>query len=115
MNIRTKVVEKIRPNPDRTLRGRVAGRLTHSLWESLAKFIQQHHAEENWTISQDKKRTVFVDIEGDAWPIFRLSVSADGEVSALDMDEDGIKKIGMDKATAQAAMDLAASLASRRQ
>ena len=89
--------------------------MVHSLWESLSKFITQHHADKDWSVAQDKKRTVFVDIEGDAWPIFRLSVSAEGEVSALHMVEEGMLKIGMDKPTAQAAIDLASSLASCRQ
>ena len=66
-------------------------------------------------MAQDKKRTVFIDIEGDAWPVFKLSVTTDGEVSALHMVDEGIEKIGMSKESAQAAIDLASSLASRRQ
>ena len=115
VNIRSGETIKLRANPDRTLRGRVAGRLVHSLWESLAKFVRDNHADKEWTVAQDKKRTVFIDIEGDAWPVFKLSVTTDGEVSALHMVDEGIEKIGMSKESAQAAIDLASSLASRRQ
>ena len=89
--------------------------MVHSLWESLAKFVRDQHADKDWTVAQDKKRTVFVDIEGDAWPIFKLSVSKEGEVSALHFEDSGLQKIGMSKQTAQAAIDLAASMANRRQ
>ena len=52
---------------------------------------------------------------GDAYPIFKLSVSKEGEVSDLRFEDSGIVKIGMSKQTAQAAIDLAASMANRRQ
>ena len=66
LNIHTNEKTKLRADPDRTLRGRVAGRLVHSLWESLAKYITQQCAANDWSVAQAKKRTVFVDIEGDA-------------------------------------------------
>ena len=115
VNIRTKEVMELRANPDRTLRGRVAGRLVHSLWESLAKFLAANHPDKDWSVAQDKKKTVFVDVEGDAHPVFKLSMSKEGEVSDLHFEETGLVKIGMSKQTAQAAIDLAASMANRRQ
>ena len=105
----------MRVKPDRTLRGRVAGRLVHSLWGSLQQFLQEHHPDENWSVAQDEKRPVDVDIEGDAWEIFSLSVSENGEVNTLAFIQEGLDKIGMSTATAQAAIDKAMSLANRRQ
>ena len=82
-------------------------------WQSLDQFLKANHEDKDWTIHQNNKRDIYIDVEGDAYIVFNLIVTEAGEVIAMSSDPEGLTKIGMDHTTAQAAMDEAAASAQR--
>ena len=105
----------LRVAADRTLRGRVAGRVVHSLWKSLEAWLKDQSKPAEWVVNQDKKRAVYIEYQGDIFVIFDLRVSKDGEIEKLTICEDGCQFIGLSESSAQDMIDTAAQQAAQPQ
>ena len=112
---RTGDVQTIRFNPDRTLRGRVAGRVVHSLWQTAQEFLSKSGKWQNtWSMGQQAKRLVYINVEGDAWEIFHVRVN-DQNLATITYDQKGIDKVGIPAPDAQAMIDKAIALTAKRE
>ena len=108
-------LQTIRFNPDRTLRGRVAGRVVHSLWQNAQEFLSKAGKWQNtWSMGQQAKRLVYINIEGDAWEIFHVRVN-DQNLATITFDQAGIDKVGIPSSDAQALIDKAIALTAKRE
>ena len=85
------------------------------MWKSLEGWLKKHNKPAEWVIDQDRKRTLYIEYQGDIFVVFDLRISKEGEIEKLTICDDGLKFIGMEEATAQDMIDTAAQKASQPQ
>ena len=105
----------LRVAADRTVRGRVAGRVINSLWKSLDAWLKEQGKPQEWTIKQDWKKSLYVEVGEDIFVVFDLRVSQEGEIQKLSIVEDGCKFLGLAESSAQDMIDVAAQMAAQPQ